>query len=354
MPTPSAAAAAVVADLAEIRRALDVLHPNLSDIIEIRALEVRHPHFTTTTSGYFDDRDKAAAAAALLTPFSAGVYPNLHRIHAGLLTRADNRLRHRHENPAATTDHDTLRRLWLPIDLDTARPAGISSNEAEHALAIERAYALRDHLTTEGWDAPVVIDSGNGAHLLYAIDQEPADGFTHEFLNRLATEFSDERIHIDERNHNAGRIWKLPGTGRGRATQCRASAVYIAWRACWTCRMPVSAQHPQSSKQWLDAFIQRHTDQLNVVRIEAWNGGERYILQVCPFDNSHANSGTAAILITKKGAFVFNCQHNSCAANDWKALRALVGEPTRYAAPAANERGCWTRCKCERGAVQAY
>jgi hypothetical protein len=199
-------------DPAEIRRSLDVLHRDPSDIIELRALKVRASNYPPTTSGYFDDRDLAAEAAAKLSPLAHGVYINLHRINPALLARADNRLRGRGDDTETASDLDTIRRLWVPLDFDGKRPAGTSSSEEEHALALERAKVVREYLSAEGWDDPVVADSGNGAHLLYAVDQEPADAFTREFLREISERFSDDRVQIDEKVFNAGRIWKTYGT----------------------------------------------------------------------------------------------------------------------------------------------
>ena len=39
-----------------------------------------------------------------------------------------------------TSDHDILRRRFLPLDFDAVRPSGISSTEAEHEAALARAY----------------------------------------------------------------------------------------------------------------------------------------------------------------------------------------------------------------------
>ncbi|WP_083475389.1 hypothetical protein [Methanogenium cariaci] len=62
---------------------------------------------------------------------------------------------------------------------------------------------------------PVLADSGNGAHLLYAIDL-PNDGEATRLVKACLTVldalFSDDTVHCDTANFNAGRIWKLYGT----------------------------------------------------------------------------------------------------------------------------------------------
>lgn len=69
-----------------------------------------------------------------------------------------------------TLDGDIIHRLWLPIDIDLVRPAGLYSSDPEHAAARDKAEKIREFLSERGWPDPVIADSGNGAHLLYAID----------------------------------------------------------------------------------------------------------------------------------------------------------------------------------------
>ncbi len=55
-----------------------------------------------------------------------------------LLGRAYNRLKERAE--LTTADNDILKRLWLPVDLDPVRPAGVSASDEEHFAAIQRVH----------------------------------------------------------------------------------------------------------------------------------------------------------------------------------------------------------------------
>ena len=70
---------------------------------------------------------------------------------------------------------------------------------------------LREH----GWPEPVAADSGNGAHLLYAVDL-PNDAESLELvrgvLEGLSFKFSDGAVGVDTATSNAARIWKLYGT----------------------------------------------------------------------------------------------------------------------------------------------
>ncbi len=84
---------------------------------------------------------------------------------------------------------------------------------------MDRAEECADHLWREGWPKPLFIDSGNGAHLLYPI-QEGNDDQGKEFVQKtladLAQDFSDDRVKLDTAVYNASRIWKVPGTLAGK------------------------------------------------------------------------------------------------------------------------------------------
>ena len=119
-------------------------------------------------SGYFTDAAELSAAAVRYSGQGQGIYVTLNPVAPALLARAANHVvtwaKH------TTSDADILGRVWLPIDFDPVRPSGISSTDAEHTAALERAQACRAWLASLGWPQPVYADSGNGAHLLYRID----------------------------------------------------------------------------------------------------------------------------------------------------------------------------------------
>jgi hypothetical protein len=199
-------------DPAEIRRALDVLHPH-DGVIELRAIGVRSRRWPSIASGYFLNRDLCAAAAADLSPHAEGVYVTLNQINPALLARAVDRVRERDEPADTTADHHVIRRQWLPIDCHPVRPKGIPSTDQEKEAAFERARDVREYLWTEGWDTPILADSGNGAHLLYRIDLQPDDGgYVQQILTDLGARFTDSRVSIDQTVFNPARIWKLYGS----------------------------------------------------------------------------------------------------------------------------------------------
>src|SRR5262249_2574123 len=77
------------------------------------------------------------------------------------------------------------------------------------------ARQCRDWLSGMGWPAPVLADSGNGAHLNYRIEL-PNDAASVRLIQRclqaLELYFGDDVVVVDQSTFNAARIWKLYGT----------------------------------------------------------------------------------------------------------------------------------------------
>jgi hypothetical protein len=199
------------ADSDEIARAINTLFEP-DQVVELRALKVPKGG---TVSGYFDGENREALiqAAVELSGVAQGVYVTLNPVVPTLLARACNRAKRFADS--TTKDNEILRRAWLPIDFDPQRPSGISSTDAEHQAALERASDCRDFLRKRGWPDPVFADSGNGAHLLYGIDlpNDPAStDLIKRVLETLASKFSDSAVVVDRAVFNPARIWKLYGT----------------------------------------------------------------------------------------------------------------------------------------------
>jgi hypothetical protein len=201
-------------DASEIMRGLAVLFEP-GDVVELRAPKAGR---AGTISGYYNNFERLAADAAKINKLAGGMYVTLNKINPDLLARRANRYVERAET--TTADDQVILRRWLPIDLDAARPAGISSTDAEHDAAIARARQVYAWLVNElGWPEALVGDSGNGAHLLPRIDlpnDDESRRLVEDCLRALDARFSDKAIHVDTGVHNAARIWKLPGTVAGK------------------------------------------------------------------------------------------------------------------------------------------
>ena len=204
-------------DKKTILAALSILCP--SGVVELRALDTEPGSgYDRTVSGYFDqDHHEALADAAIRQAGgAAGVYITLQEIKEDCLARACNRARPIKKKDPTTSDADVVGYRWLPLDFDPKKPAGVSSSDAEHALAHGAARLVTLTLCDEGWPAPVYADSGNGAHVLYKLPEGWAKGGDGEkikaVLAALIKRFPFEGVDLDAKVFNPARIWKLPGT----------------------------------------------------------------------------------------------------------------------------------------------
>jgi len=141
-------------------------------------------------------------------------YWTINELEPALLQRCPNRLIQAAQR--TTGDADVRRRRHLLIDVDPKRPGGTSSTEDEHSQAINVAREIRDWLCQElRWPAPLVGDSGNGAHLMFRIDvpnDEEAKSLINNCLVALAGRFSTDQVDVDTAVGNASRISKAYGS----------------------------------------------------------------------------------------------------------------------------------------------
>lgn len=369
-------------DKKEIQRALKLwFRPG--DVFEVRVLEAltseyMRPH---VESGYFDFEHIETVADALgrLRGFR-GAYATINPVNPALLARAVNRLRSVGREPT-TNDNDIVCRRWLPIDCDAERPAGISSSDSEHRAALAKAHEIRTGLSLLDWPEPILIDSGNGAQLLYPVDL-PAqeDGLVQRCLTEIAKAGSPQ-VKVDLTVHNPARIWRIPGTMNCKGDHTDERPHRMA-KILSVPRQPEiiprekleeivrdsETEHyqnpPQNSRNerysrnentlpersnladfvaadvpppkppfQIDDWIRQYAPELGEPR--PWQGGRRWVFDVCPFNDAHTNR-SAALLEMPDGAIAFTCLHNGCADKDWQAFRSLR-EPLK---PAATPRQC--------------
>jgi hypothetical protein len=190
------------ADRPEIRRALSLLIAP-GDRHELRGLPGgRH----LIAAG--DDLDAAVEAACTLS--DGQVYYSLNPLKPG----ADR-----------ANKGNVARRAHVLVDVDT-QPHDASATDAEKAASLEIALAVADYLTDLAWAAPIVVDSGNGWHLLYAVDipnDQLSQALVKAVLTHLAERFDGPAAKVGREVHDAPRIAKLPGTmaRKGTATDER-------------------------------------------------------------------------------------------------------------------------------------
>lgn len=112
---------------------------------------------------------------------------------------------------------DITRRFWILVDVDTTRAAGKESNSTddEKAASWEVAETIRKALRARGWPEPIVCDSGNGWHLLIAVDlpnDQASTDLVKAVLIALAGQYNTAAAEVDLKVYDAPRITKFYGT----------------------------------------------------------------------------------------------------------------------------------------------
>ena len=250
---------------------------------------------------------------------------------------------------STTSDNDIVGRDWILIDIDTKKPSDTNSTDEEKEMAKEVVNNVFKFLRDEGFEKPVVCDSGNGFHLLYKIAMKNSNENTticKEFLQVLDILFSNPNVEIDCTTHNASRVCKLYGTfsRKGSNTKKRPQREskilripdeikitpneYFAKVAAMLPKpeQPSKSNYYSNEKFDLEAFLNKHHIAVrNIVRTSSFT---KYILDECPFNSSH-RAPDSAIFEMSNGGLGFKCLHSSCSQYTWKDFR-LKFEPDAY------------------------
>lgn len=110
---------------------------------------------------------------------------------------------------------DVLRRRWLLVDVDRQKSPenkDLSATDEEKDQARQTAATALTFLQGRGWGEPVLVDSGNGYHLLYRVDLPNSDDARKLLRFTLLTLAERCGPTIDVACHDARRVAKLPGT----------------------------------------------------------------------------------------------------------------------------------------------
>lgn len=349
-------------DPTEIEKTISVLI-EFDQVFEIRILEPqRHgQRFTPRIiSGYFNSFSHVVAALTRLQLHSAkGIYLTLNPVNPSLLARCQNKF-HEGKDGAATADKDIICRRWLLIDADPKRPSGISASDEEKEKSRHKMREVFSHLRTKGWPEPIVADSGNGYHLLYRIESSIDNQCIKECLTSLDVQFSDDGVSIDTTVYNPSRIVKLYGTIAAKGDHCpelnrphRMSMILnvpekldivssdllkeITGADFGKAHLPSRdvTKQTQNCSAWdqskIESFIQAHLIHCNPGQAIPYDGGLKWVLNICPFNSDHTNR-SAVIVLKSDGKLGFRCQHDSCTGNNWKTLRNLF-EPKQTPSP---------------------
>ena len=252
---------------------------------------------------------------------------------------------------SATGDPEIEGRHWILIDLDPTgkRVTGTSATNAEVEEAKKKTSEVYKFLQKRGFPDPVIGFSGNGYHLLYKVmlanTIENRD-LVKAFLDTLDRLFTTDQTKVDTSVFNASRISKLYGTlaQKGSNTEERphrmSKLLYVpkvisqvdrAYIESVVGIFPKEPDKPQRYNNYngerfdLEAWMQKHGIRYRTV---GTTDGNKYILDHCPFDESHTGKD-AALFQNKNGALGFYCFHDSCQGRTWQDVRVLF-EPDAY------------------------
>lgn len=252
-----------------------------------------------------------------------------------------------------TTDAEIVGRDYVFLDLDAHKVAGVNATDAEVEKTKKKANDVYRFLVNNGFNSPIVIFSGNGAHLYLKCalkNNEENNEIVKRFTQAMGMLFSDEYVDIDQKIYNLARIAKIPGTYSRKGS---IESKDRPQRLCYIVKYPyeqkvndieyfkkIADLYPKeeeakpnrynnysTEKFNLDAFIEKHN--IPVTRKVQVADGTRYYLEHCLFNEQH--KGKDAVLFQhSNGAVAYFCYHASCSGNDWHKVREMY-EPDAYA-----------------------
>lgn len=319
-------------DEIEVRRFLELMHPNDDALLEVRIMEQNK-----SFSGYFKNKELLIEKLKKFNSQS-NVYFVLNSINDACYSRSQ--MDKIVFSKTTTTDANIINREWLFIDIDAKRPSDVSSNEAELKNAIELARKIFKYLRNFGFYEPIVCMSGNGAYLLYKIDLENTQENTElikKCLQSLDMLFSNETADVDTTVFNPARIAKIIGTTARKGSNTedrphRLSKILSVPQQIRVIERPflekLAALIPEKEKPTyennygrsefnLDSFISEFG--ISIHKQQSFSGGTKYQLATCPFCGHSAPD--SAIFKMNDGSLGFKCFHNSCSDKTWKDFR---------------------------------
>lgn len=332
-------------DETEMRKAISIIKSGceLTKLFEIRMFDGRKG----ATVGYFKNIDTMFSCLSKERLDGKNIYIVLNEIKEDCYARraSDCFIYGEH----STSDNDISARQWILIDLDPVRSSDVSATNEQVLKAKAKAEKVYKYLAQQGFSEPVIGFSGNGYHLLYNVrlmNSKESTETVENLLKVLDMLFSDDEIKIDTANKNAARICKLYGTlaQKGRNTAERPHRMSKILR-CPEKIVPVNIEYlrkvandypkepdrPQGYNNYngerfdIEEWMQRYGLHY---RTASWSDGTKYLLDHCPFDESHKGKD-AMIFRRNNGAICFHCFHDSCQGKTWKDVRMLF-EPTAY------------------------
>jgi hypothetical protein len=307
-----------------------------------------------------------AKDAARLDRIGGNIYFSLNPTIEDLSGRAQNHVMLA-ETKKCTTDEQIIAREWLFVDIDAAKGlSDIAATDEQHESALLRAFEIRSFLMLErNWPPPVVVDSGNGAYLLFpiALENNVANtGLVERVLKALAAKFDDHKARIDTGVFNPSRIARIPGTvnrkGDNTASRphrrcqiiespeeiepvsreqleqiaalgpCDAASRNVSSGAANDLGSFANASH--ELKKVIEALQEKH--QITASDPTRYkDSGWQYVLSACLFNPGHAGDSSVCIIEFDGGHKLYSCLHepecreNNRSKHSWGDVRGKLG-----------------------------
>jgi len=187
----------------DVREHLEFLHCCI-DKNRRSAMNIRWKTPSATKNQTVNELDEAIKLISDLDDDQdiAAIWVNLHQLPMG------------YTGNAVTTAIKARR--FLLIDVDPDRPNATNATAEEKQLASSNVSKISSYLDCLGFPAPALsVDSGNGFHLYYRLDEEYplssyGDALIREALRVLSAHFPD--AGIDKSVHDRARVVKVAGT----------------------------------------------------------------------------------------------------------------------------------------------
>ncbi|HEY9071020.1 MAG TPA: hypothetical protein VIV61_12250 [Candidatus Ozemobacteraceae bacterium] len=244
-------------------------------------------------------------------------------------------------------DKDISRYRHLIVDIDPVRKSNTSATRKQHKAATSLAREINATMSKrEGWPMPALLDTGNGAMLLYKVDLDNTSENVKKIrrcLDTLADEFSTKSVKVDVSVGNPGRLIRVPGTRNRKGT---ADDAIRPQRRAKLIKRPKNPEllsekkmrrYAQASKEITKEKVPEKDDRKPTLNLQAYldaydveyvdpkdyHGGKLYPLKACPFNPDH-KPRESAIIQDPKGRLYFKCFHNSCRNYKWRNFRKQI------------------------------
>lgn len=320
------------------------------EVVELRTLTAKG---AAKSSGYFDSPQAMAVEAGRLNRNGENVYAVINPCPAALAVKGVNRV-DRAGTGECTADSMVLRRKLVLFDFDKTRgagaPAKCATTKEEMAAALSEAKEFASGAEMQGWPAPVWCKSGNGYHLIYAVDL-PGDKDTDDLVHAVLVELKKRYPCIDrtvgsraqlsrfygtinrkgentaDRPHRQSRIMPVGADNFGSQllTREQLQAVLPVAQAqaakTNTKATKTASTEPVGPGEGFDmlAFCNRHSIKMGPAKDH--KGG---LLWEVPCQWCAGHDGSQAYVgVTAKGLPYAKCHGNRCAGNGWREFKQL-------------------------------